>query len=49
MLGRWGTVDDGAPAIAWVASEQAGHVTGATLFVDGGMTLDPKFVRAALM
>src|SRR5919107_5783684 len=43
-LGRWGTVDDIAKAIAWVASDQAGYVTGATLFVDGGMTLYPKFV-----
>jgi glucose 1-dehydrogenase len=43
-LGRWGTVDDVAQAIAWVASEQAGYVVGTTLFVDGGMTLYPKFV-----
>jgi len=43
-LGRWGRVDDVAKAIAWVASEQAGYVTGTTLFVDGGMTLYPKFV-----
>jgi glucose 1-dehydrogenase len=43
-LGRWGTVADIAQAIAWVASEQAAYVTGATLFVDGGMTLYPKFV-----
>jgi glucose 1-dehydrogenase len=43
-LGRWGKVDDVAQAIAWVASEQAAYVTGTTLFVDGGMTLYPKFV-----
>jgi glucose 1-dehydrogenase len=43
-LGRWGRVDDVAKAIAWVASAQAGYVTGTTLFVDGGMTLYPKFV-----
>ncbi|MEA2316265.1 MAG: glucose 1-dehydrogenase [Solirubrobacteraceae bacterium] len=43
-LGRWGTVDDVAQAIAWVASERAAYVTGTTLFVDGGMTLYPKFV-----
>jgi glucose 1-dehydrogenase len=39
-----GGADDVAKAIAWVASEQAGYVTGTTLFVDGGMTLYPKFV-----
>ena len=42
-LGRWGHVDDIARAVAWLASEQASYVTGATLFVDGGMTLYPKF------
>jgi glucose 1-dehydrogenase len=43
-LGRWGHVSDVARAVAWLASEQAGYVTGATLFVDGGMTLYPRFV-----
>jgi glucose 1-dehydrogenase len=42
-LGRWGHVKDVAQAVAWVASEQASYVTGATLFVDGGMTLYPRF------
>jgi glucose 1-dehydrogenase len=43
-LGRWGEVTDIAQAVAWLASEQASYVTGATLFVDGGMTLYPRFV-----
>jgi glucose 1-dehydrogenase len=43
-LGRWGQVSDIARAVAWLASDQAGYVTGATLFVDGGMTLYPRFI-----
>jgi glucose 1-dehydrogenase len=43
-IGRWGTVADVAAAVAWVASEQASYVVGSTLFVDGGMTLYPRFV-----
>jgi glucose 1-dehydrogenase len=43
-LNRWGHVKDVAQAVAWLASEQAAYVTGATLFVDGGMTLYPRFV-----
>jgi glucose 1-dehydrogenase len=43
-LGRWGEVSDIARTVAWVASDQAQYVVGATLFVDGGMTLYPKFV-----
>ena len=43
-LGRWGEVADVARAVAWVASDQAAYVVGATLFVDGGMTLYPRFV-----
>lgn len=42
--GRWGEVADVARAIAWLASEQADYVVGSTLFVDGGMTLYPRFV-----
>ena len=43
-LNRWGHVRDIAQAVAWLASDQASYVTGATLFVDGGMTLYPRFI-----
>jgi glucose 1-dehydrogenase len=43
-LGRWGQVSDVAQAVAWVASDRARYVVGATLLVDGGMTLYPNFV-----
>ena len=39
--GRWGQVPDVARAVAWVASDQAEYIVGTTLYVDGGMTLDP--------
>jgi glucose 1-dehydrogenase len=42
--GRWGEPEDVACAVAWLASAQADYVVGSTLFVDGGMTLYPKFV-----
>jgi len=40
---RIGEPEDIAQAIIWLASEAADYVTGATLFVDGGMTLYPGF------
>lgn len=43
-LGRWGEVEDVARAVAWAASDQAEYVVGSTIFVDGGMTLYPRFV-----
>ena len=35
-LGRWGTPEDVAPAVLFLASAAAGFVTGHTLCVDGG-------------
>jgi glucose 1-dehydrogenase len=43
-LGRTGRPEEVAAAIAWVAGPDAEYVVGSTLFVDGGMTLYPKFV-----
>ncbi|HEX9435887.1 MAG TPA: 3-oxoacyl-[acyl-carrier-protein] reductase [Candidatus Limnocylindria bacterium] len=36
-LGRFGTVEDVASAIAFLASDAASYITGQTLIVDGGM------------
>ena len=36
-LGRWGTPDDIARAVLFLASSDASYVTGAELAVDGGL------------
>ena len=41
--GRIGEVEDVAKAVVWLASDEADYVTGATLVIDGGMTLYPAF------
>jgi 3-oxoacyl-[acyl-carrier protein] reductase len=38
-LGRLGTPDDVATAALFLASEEAGYITGTTIIVDGGQTL----------
>jgi glucose 1-dehydrogenase len=40
---RVGLPEDIAKAAVWLASDDSDYVTGATLFVDGGMTLYPGF------
>lgn len=41
--GRVGVPDDIGKAAVWLASDASDYVTGATLYVDGGMTLYPGF------
>lgn len=41
-VARGGQPDDIANAVAFLASEQAGFMTGASLIVDGGITLGPR-------
>jgi 3-oxoacyl-[acyl-carrier protein] reductase len=38
-LGRIGTPEDIAAAVAYLASDEAGWVTGTTLHVNGGMAM----------
>ena len=40
---RVGEPEDIARTAVWLASDQSDYITGATLFVDGGMTLYPGF------
>ena len=40
---RIGEPGDIANTVVWLVSDQADYLTGATIFVDGGMTLYPGF------
>jgi 3-oxoacyl-[acyl-carrier protein] reductase len=44
-LKRLGTVEEIGHAVAFLASEEAGFITGQTLVVDGGQTL-PESLQA---
>lgn len=41
---RIGEVEDIAKAAVWLASDDSDYVNGATLYVDGGMTLYPGLI-----
>jgi glucose 1-dehydrogenase len=41
--GRIGEPEDIGPIAVFLASDQADYITGASIFVDGGMTLYPGF------
>lgn len=45
-LGRYGSSDDGAAAVAWLLSEEAGWITGQILPVDGGLSAVRPIVKA---
>lgn len=42
---RIGEPEDIGNAVAWLASDLADYITGATIYVDGGMTLYPGFAH----
>ena len=44
-LGRIGTPQDVADAVAFPATDQASFITGQTLWVDGGLFSKPQWPR----
>ena len=40
---RIGEPDDIGNTAVWLASDESDYITGASIFVDGGMTLYPGF------
>ncbi|HEY9771220.1 MAG TPA: glucose 1-dehydrogenase [Coleofasciculaceae cyanobacterium] len=44
-MGRVGTSEEMAAITAFLASDDAAYITGQTLFVDGGLTLYPDFIK----
>lgn len=42
-MGRVGTSEEMAAVTAFLTSDEASYITGQTLFIDGGLTLYPKF------
>lgn len=45
-MGRAGTTEEMAAAVAFLASDEAAYITGQTLFIDGGLTLYADFREA---
>lgn len=45
-MGRAGTAEEMAAAVAFLGSDEAAYITGQTLYVDGGLTLYPDFRTA---
>jgi 3-oxoacyl-[acyl-carrier protein] reductase len=38
-MGRWGSIEDVAYAVAFLASDEAGYITGHVLSIDGGLVM----------
>jgi 3-oxoacyl-[acyl-carrier protein] reductase len=38
-LGRWATPEEIAPAAVFLASEEAGYITGGVIAIDGGLVM----------
>lgn len=42
VLGRWGEPEEVADAVTFLASDRAKYITGTSLVVDGGMSINPR-------
>lgn len=42
VLGRWGEPEEVADAVTFLASDRARYITGTSLVVDGGMSINPR-------
>ena len=42
LAGRWGSVEEVADSVVFLASDRARYINGAKLAVDGGITLNPR-------
>jgi NAD(P)-dependent dehydrogenase (short-subunit alcohol dehydrogenase family) len=42
VAGRWGTMDEVADLVAFLASDRAAYITGARIPVDGGYTMNAR-------
>lgn len=42
LLGRWGEPEEVADAVTFLASDRARYITGTSLVVDGGMSVNPR-------
>ena len=42
---RIGEPEDIARAAVWLASDESDYVNGTTIYIDGGMTLYPGFIK----